>query len=96
MDLQNRRLRELVSHAQNNSPYFAALYQGIDENTPLSDLPITNKLDMATHFDEWMTDTSITKDKVGHFMEDNSNVGKKLDGKYLVYTTSGSTGTPCI
>ncbi|MEG1352480.1 MAG: AMP-binding protein [Oscillospiraceae bacterium] len=96
LNLPNRRLRELVSHAQNNSPYFAALYQGIDENTPLSDLPITNKLDMATHFDEWMTDTSITKDKVGHFMEDNSNVGKKLDGKYLVYTTSGSTGNPCV
>ncbi|MEG0473990.1 MAG: hypothetical protein RR588_16820, partial [Solibacillus sp.] len=96
LDLQNRRLRELVSYAKNNSPYFATLYQGIDENTPLPALPTTNKVEMAARFDEWMTDTSITKDKVGHFMEDNSNVGKKLDGKYLVYTTSGSTGNPCV
>jgi len=29
-------------------------------------------------------------------MADLSNVGKKLDGKYLVYTTSGSTGNPCV
>ena len=48
------------------------------------------------HFDSWMTDRSITRKKVDNFMADISNVGKKMDGKYLVYTTSGSTGNPCI
>ena len=51
---------------------------------------------MAKHFDEWFTDRSITREAVEFFMSDLSNVGKKLNGKYLVYTTSGSTGTPCI
>lgn len=102
MDKQNRlalqqcRLRELIAYARENSPYFAKLYQGIDENSPLSEYPTTNKADMAKHFDEWFTDRSITRKTVNRFMTDLSNVGKKLNGKYLVYTTSGSTGTPCV
>lgn len=94
--LQQKRLKELISYAKENSPYFAKLYADIDENAPLSALPVTNKKEMMTHFDQWMTDRSITKAKVEHFMSDISNVGTKLDGKYLVYTTSGSTGNPCI
>ena len=33
---------------------------------------------------------------VAEFMSDFDNVGRKLAGKYLVYTTSGSTGNLCI
>ncbi|MEG1359700.1 MAG: AMP-binding protein [Clostridia bacterium] len=94
-DLQQRRLMELVAYAKSNSPYFSKRYQGIEEGMPLSALPTTNKAELMEHFDEWMTDRSITKEKVERFMEDISNVGRKLDGKYLVYTTSGSTGKPC-
>lgn len=94
--LQRKRLKDLVSYVKSRSPYFASLYQGGDENAPLSSLPVTNKAEMMAHFDDWLTDRSITKDKVKRFMSDLSNVGKKLDGKYLVYTTSGSTGNPCI
>lgn len=94
--LQQRRLRELIAYVRKNSPYFSKLYQGIDNDCPLAEYPTTNKADMIRHFDEWFTDRSITKDIVDGFMSDLSNVGKKLNGKYLVYTTSGSTGTPCI
>ena len=94
--LQQKRLKELISYVKGNSPYFAELYEHIDENAPLSALPVTNKKEMMTHFDQWITDRSITKAKVEHFMSDISNVGTKLDGKYLVYTTSGSTGNPCV
>lgn len=94
--LQQKRLRELVAYAKTHSLYFEKLYQGINENTPLFSLPVTNKTEMMAHFDEWLTDRSITRDKVDQFMSDLSNVGKKIDGKYLVYSTSGSTGNPCI
>lgn len=94
--LQQKRLRELVKYAKANSPYFAEAYKDVDENTPLTSLPVTNKATMMANFDRWMTDRSITREKVDAFMSDLSNVGKKLDGKYLVYTTSGSTGNPCI
>lgn len=94
--LQQKRLKELISYAKSNSPYFAKLYQNVDENAPLSSLPATDKIEMMTYFDEWLTDRSISKDKVDRFMADLSNVGRKIDGKYLVYSTSGSTGSPCI
>lgn len=94
--LQQKRLRELVSYVKENSPYFAELYKNVDENTTLSEMPVTNKKEMMANFDKWLTDSSITKAKVEDFMSDVSNVGTKLDGKYLVYTTSGSTGNPCI
>lgn len=94
--LQQCRLRELIAYVKEKSPYFAELYQDFDENCSLSELPTTNKADMSKHFDEWFTDRSITGKTVEHFMSDLSNVGKKLNGKYLVYTTSGSTGMPCV
>lgn len=96
MDLQQRRLQDLVSYVKENSPYYAELYKEVGETFLLTDLPITNKVALMDHFDSWMTDRSITRKKVDSFMEDISNVGKKMDGKYLVYTTSGSTGNPCI
>lgn len=95
-ELQNRRLRELVAYAKANSPYYAELYNNVGDSFSLTDLPTTNKIAMMEHFDDWMTDRSITRKKVDDFMADLSNVGKKLDGKYLVYTTSGSTGNPCV
>ncbi len=94
--LQQVRLQELVDYVRANSPYFADLYKGLDRNINLTDLPTTNKIVMMENFDKWFTDRTITKEKVELFMSDLSNVGKKLDGKYLVYTTSGSTGNPCI
>ena len=94
--LQQRRLKEFITYVKGKSPYFATLYKSADENTPLSALPATNKTEMMAHFDEWLTDRNITIDKIDSFMSDLSNVGRKLDGKYLVYTTSGSTGKPCI
>ena len=95
-DLQQKRLQELIAYVKANSPYFAKLYQDLDETMPLSSFPATNKVEMMSHFDEWMTDRSITREKVDGFMSDTSNVGTKLDGKYLAYSTSGSTGNPCI
>jgi len=94
--LQQSRLKELIAYVKENSPYFSELYKGIDKSAILSALPTTNKAGMKAHFDEWLTDRTITKEKVDSFMSDLSNVGRKLDGKYLVYTTSGSTGNPCI
>ena len=72
------------------------LYKNVGDSFSLTDLPPTNKIALMEHFDEWMTDRSITRKKVDDFMVDLSNIGKKLDGKYLIYTTSGSTGNPCV
>ena len=83
LDLQQKRLKELISYVKKNSPYFAELYKNADENTPLSSLPVTDKKQLMGNFDRWITDSNITRSKVEQFMSDISNVGTKLDGKYL-------------
>lgn len=46
------------------------------------------------HWDEWVTDKAITLSEVNEFMCNLDNIGRKFKGKYLVFTTSGSTGNP--
>ena len=94
--LQQKRLADLLQYVRKNSPYYQDKFKNIPLDTPLSAYPVTTKQEMMAHFDSFMTDSDVTLEKVQHFMEDCSNVGRKFLGKYLVYTTSGSTGTPCI
>lgn len=92
--LQNKRLKELVKYAKNNSSYFNKLYANINEDYKLQDLPTTNKIDMMKNFDNWITDNSISMKKIEEFTHNIDNVGRMIYGKYLIFKTSGSTGNP--
>lgn len=94
--LQDKRLREMVEWARENSPYYAELYKNLGADFQLSDLPPVNKIDLMLHWDEWITDKTITLSEVNEFMCDLDNIGRKFKGKYLVFTTSGSTGNPLV
>ena len=48
------------------------------------------------HFDEVVTDPSVCKADVVKYISDLANIGKPFLGKYMVWTTSGTTGTPGI
>lgn len=95
--LQMKRLQKLVDFSREKSKYYEKLYTHIDKNGySIKDLPPTNKLELMDNFDDWLTDKTITLEEVRRFMENKDNIGRKLHGKYLVYTTSGSTGNPSI
>ena len=94
--IQNRRLRELVSYAREHSPYYAELYADVPEQFALSDLPATNKRKLMEHWDGWVTDRSVTLKQINGFMGEKDNIGRKWQGKYMVVTTSGSTGNPLV
>ena len=94
--LQMERLRTLVEWAKANSPYYARLYRDLPEDFKLTDLPPISKADLMAHFDEWVTDRGVKLSDVQAFMKDLDNVGRRMRGKYLVFTTSGSTGNPLI
>jgi Coenzyme F390 synthetase len=94
--IRAERLNRLVDYAEQNSPYYQAHYQNIGENFKLSDLPPTNKVDLMAHFDEWITTKDVTLNEVEIFLKDLDNIGRKIKGKYLVFTTSGSTGNPLV
>ena len=92
--LQYERLKKLLNYARNNSVYFKELYKDIDSNFKLEDLPPTNKIEMMQNFDYWLTDNNINMQKVEEFTSDIENVGRMMEGKYLIFKTSGSTGNP--
>lgn len=94
--LQYKRLRQLVMYAKNNSPYFRDLYANISDNFSLNELPPTNKVEMMQNFDNWITDNTITMERINEFTKTKENIGRMIDDKYLIFKTSGSTGNPAI
>lgn len=59
-------------------------------------MPPTNKKELMANLDDWVTDRSIKQSEIYKFMENLDNIGRKFRGKYLVLTTSGSTGDPLV
>ncbi|MBR6028083.1 MAG: phenylacetate--CoA ligase family protein [Clostridia bacterium] len=94
--IQQQRLTALVRCARARSPYYRALYANVGENFALSDLPPVTKPDLMAHFDEVVTDRSVTMARIDAFTANPDNIGRMLDGKYLVFRTSGSTGHPAV
>jgi phenylacetate-CoA ligase len=47
-------------------------------------------------FDDWMTDPAITRAHVEEFVANLDNLGRDFLGRYVVFTTSGSTGVPAL
>ncbi len=94
--LQQRRLVKLVRYAKANSRFYKKLYADISDDFRLEDLPTTNKLEMMANFDDFLTDSHITMSRINAFTSDLENIGRMIDGKYLIFKTSGSTGNPAV
>lgn len=90
------RLRRLVAYARKNSPFYRRLYQNINDDFELGDLPAVSKAQLMSDFDNVLTDRTVTTQRVEQFMEDPDHIGRMMDGKYLVFRTSGSTGIPAV
>ena len=66
---------------------------------PLSEigqLPVVTKAELMSHFNDWVTDPSVTRAQIDAFLADPGNVGRDFLGRYVVCTTSGATGIPAI
>ena len=94
---QQKRLNELVAFARANSRFYAEKYRGLpDTITDVKQLPPVTKVELMERFDDVVTDPSIRKADVLKYIADLGNIGKPYLGKYMVWTTSGTTGTPGI
>lgn len=94
---QRERLRDLIAFARARSPYYRKLYRDFPlEIDDLRALPVVTKPELMAHFDEWVTDPRVTKAGVEVFAANASLVGKRYLGRYVVWTTSGTTGRPGI
>lgn len=94
---QRKRLAEMVEYARANSLYYRHLFRDLPVNVrDPTLLPVTNKNELMAHFDEWVTDRTITLDEARNFVSDPRRVGEYYHDHYTLLTTSGTTGTPGI
>lgn len=94
---QQERLTALVAFARAHSRFYAQKYRGLPESiTDARQLPPITKLELMEHFDEVVTDPDVRKTGLEAFLADQSTIGQAYLDHYMVWTTSGTTGTPGI
>ncbi len=97
MQRQRMGLAEIVAHARSHSPYYRELYRSVPERVEDATLlPATSKQKLMARFGDWATDREVTIDKARTFADDPENIGERFLGRYILATTSGTTGTPGI
>lgn len=95
-DHQRRRLRALLAHAQERSPFHAHRLRGIDadrfEVADLERLPIMTKDEMMTRFDEVVTDRRLELRVVEGHLAASLEAPSLLLGDYVCLASGGSSG----
>jgi phenylacetate-CoA ligase len=92
--LQQQRFASLFRHAQHHSPFYRQLY-GDATSVALQDLPVlppVTKQQLMEHFDDVVTDRSISQRAVLEHIKDPQNLGRPFQGRYFIARTSGTTG----
>src|SRR5271169_1195204 len=89
------RFRDLVRHAQQHSPYYAAIMRagGIeaDKSQP-TDFPVLTKRLLKDNFDDIVTDRRITRSGITDFLQHSHDPEERYLGEFIVLHTSGSSG----
>ena len=94
---QQERLNELVKFGRAHSRFYAEKYHGLPETIiDVNQIPPVTKVELMEHFDDVITDPEVCKAEVLKYIADLGNLGKPYLGKYMVWTTSGTTGTQGI
>ena len=96
--VQRSRLRDLVRHARTASPFYRHRYVDLPSDVDdVTALPALDKATLMSRFDDWVTDPAVTlADLRNNFLNREECVGQLYLGRYLVATTSGTTGEPAI
>jgi phenylacetate-coenzyme A ligase PaaK-like adenylate-forming protein len=59
---QQQRLQDIVAYARAHSPYYRQLYHDVPERlSEIGQLPVVAKGELMSHFDDWATDSSVTR-----------------------------------
>ncbi len=91
------RFDALVRFARSRSPFYREAWAGLhDGPLELAELPVVTKRELMSSFDDWCTDRSVSRAAITAFLAQRSHIGERFHGRYIVWTSSGSTGEPGI
>ncbi|UMB69914.1 phenylacetate--CoA ligase family protein [Mycobacterium paraterrae] len=94
---RERRLRDLLVHAAEHSPFWRDRLAGHDvaafTEADLPSLPVLGKAEMMAEFDRLVTVPGLTLDRVRHHVDELSGDGY-LDDEFRAIVTSGYTEKP--
>jgi phenylacetate-coenzyme A ligase PaaK-like adenylate-forming protein len=83
----------LVRFARERSPLYRDAYRDIAENpVQLRHLPVMTRHALMARFDEWATDRDVNRAGIEAFLADRTHIGWRYLDRYIVWTSSGTTG----
>ena len=88
--LREERLAVLLERSIAESPF----YRGRPHGPQLADFAPVDKTELMQHFDDWATDRRITRAGAASFIADPGCIADAWLGKYLLWTSSGTSGVP--
>jgi phenylacetate-coenzyme A ligase PaaK-like adenylate-forming protein len=93
---QRERLRVLLQHAREHSPFHARRLAAVDpdrfEPGDLAYLPTMNKTEMMASFDEVVTDRSLSLRQAEDHLSKSTSEPKLLLDEYVCLASGGSSG----
>jgi phenylacetate-CoA ligase len=89
--MRRRRLARLVATALRDSPFYARRAAGA---RTLADFAPVGKAELMANFDDWATDRAITRQGAEAFVAGGHDVADAWLGRYLVWSSSGTSGVP--
>ncbi len=94
---QRARFADIVAFARGHSPLYRDLYRDLPPGcADPARVPAVSKRALMPNFDAWVTDPLVNRRLVDDWLSRTDTIGDVLLGRYLVATTSGSTGHPAI
>ena len=94
---RDARLAALLAAAFSESPFYRRRRPGHGGDLPrMEQIAPVEKAELMQDFDDWATDRQINRAGVDAFLLEPSHLGDAYLGRYLVWTSSGTTGEPGI
>ena len=94
---QRQRFDALLTRALRESRFYQKHLRGaVGGTTRLESLPSVSRQALMAHFDDWVTDPTLTLAGLQAFTADSGRIGQPYLGKYLVWESSGTSHQPGI
>lgn len=95
--LQQQRLVQLLAAARAGSGLYAQRLKGLpDHPDALQRLAPVGRHELMDRFADWVSDPALALDELRAFTADPARIGEPFLGRYLIWESSGTSGSPGI